>query len=47
MHIKFEATELKKAKAYVSKLTHIEEEIKKEEKKKSSFFRDLVKFLFK
>jgi len=47
MHIKFEATELKKARTYVSKLTQVEEEIKKEEKKKSSFFKDLVKFLFK
>lgn len=47
MQIKFEATELKKAKKYVEKLTQREEEIKKEKRKNSSFFKDLFKFLFK
>jgi malonyl CoA-acyl carrier protein transacylase len=47
MQIKFEAIELKKAKEYIEKLTKVEEEIKKEKRKNSSFFRDLFKFLLK
>ncbi|SFV66386.1 hypothetical protein MNB_SV-14-721 [hydrothermal vent metagenome] len=48
MQINFEATELKKAKKYVEKLTTKEEELtKKRKKKSSSFFKDLFQFLFK
>jgi phosphoglycerol transferase MdoB-like AlkP superfamily enzyme len=48
MQIKFEATELKKAKKYVEKLTTKEEELKERRKKKSSsFIKDLFQFLFK
>ena len=48
MQIKFEATELKKAKKYVNKLTTKEEEMKAQrEKKSSSFLKDLFQFLFK
>ena len=47
MQIKFEAIELKKAKEYLEKLTDREKEIEEEKKKKSSFFKDLLKFLFK
>ena len=48
MQIKFEATQLKKAKKYVEKLTTKEEELKARNKKKpSSFLKDLFQFLFK
>jgi len=48
MQIKFEATELKRAKEYVEKLTTKEDEMKaKKLKKSSSFIKDLFKFLFK
>ena len=48
MQINFEATELKKAKKYVEKLTTKEEGLtKKRKKKSSSFFKDLFQFLFK
>jgi hypothetical protein len=47
MQIKFKATELKKARKYVEKLTYVEEKIKEEEKKNSSFLKGLLKFLFK
>jgi len=48
MQINFEATELKKAKKYVERLTTKEEELKERmNKKSSSFFKDLFKFLFK
>jgi hypothetical protein len=48
MQINFEATELKKAKKYVEKLTTKEEELKEKTKKKSSsFIKDLFQFLFK
>jgi len=45
MQIKFEAKELKKAQKYVTRLTEVEEELEK--KKKASFLKDLLKFLFK
>ena len=48
MQINFEATELKKAKKYLEKLTTREQELEEKRKKKaSSFFKDLVQFLFK
>jgi len=47
MQIKFEAVELKKAKAYVQKLIEREKEIEGEKKKQSSFLKELFKFLFK
>jgi hypothetical protein len=48
MQIKFEPTELRKAKKYVEKLTTKEEELKARTKKRpSSFIKDLFKFLFK
>jgi hypothetical protein len=48
MQIKFEATELKKAKKYIEKLTTKEEELKALTKKRpSSYIKDLFKFLFK
>lgn len=48
MQINFEATELKKAKEYIKKLTTKEEELKdKKRTKSSSFIKDLFKFLFK
>ena len=48
MQIKFEATELKKAKKYIDKLIIKDEETKiKRRKKSSSFIKDLFKFLFK
>jgi hypothetical protein len=48
MQIKFEASELKKAKKYVEKLTSKEEEMNaRKQKKPSSFIKDLFQFLFK
>jgi len=48
MQIDFEATELKKAKKYVEKLTTKEKELKEKRKKvSSSFLKDLFQFLFK
>jgi hypothetical protein len=48
MQIDFEATELKKAKKYIEKLTTKEQELEEKKKKKSSsFFKDLFQFLFK
>jgi len=49
MQIDFEATELKKAKKYVEKLTTKEQELQEKKKKKnsSSFLKDLFQFLFK
>ncbi len=48
MQINFEATELKKAKKYLEKLTTKEQELEKKRKNKSSsFFKDLLQFLFK
>lgn len=48
MQIKFEATELRKAKKYIEQLTTREEEFKKKRKKSSSsLLKDLLQFLFR